>query len=281
MSAAWEQSALVLLGQALPVFALIMVRTIGVLQQAPIIGAKTVPAMVRAGLALALSLVYFWTLKSAPVVPHQLLAFVLAALVEFGTGYLFGMAAMILFYAFQAAGEMVATATGLSMMTTLNPSMHMQTTAVGNLFFYLSQTAFLAIGGELWFLSAYYQTFQLVPLGGFQLNLDVWNHAGNIVLDFFYIAIQLAMPAIVVMFLVDFGLGIINRAAPSVSNILQIVMNVKPTVGFVLMALMVPNVVSSIGQWSDRLLLETQALVLAQVQPTPAPTPAPSPSPGP
>lgn len=245
-----------------------MVRTAGMLQQAPIIGAKTIPGMVRAGLAIVLSLVYLWTLKTAPVVPLQLLPFVLECLLEFGLGYLFGMAAMLLFYAFQSAGELVAEATGLSMMTTLNPSLHTNTTALGNLYFYLAQAAYLAIGGELWFMSGYFQSFMLVPLGAFRLDGDVWAHASSLVLAFYFIVIQLAMPAIVVMFLVDFGLGIINRSSPSVTNILQLVQGIKPSVGFLLLALMVPNVVTSIAQWSDRFLKETQAIVVDQLHPS-------------
>jgi flagellar biosynthetic protein FliR len=275
----WRQEALAFLGQAAPAFGLILARTAGMLQQAPVLGSRTVPGMARAGLALTLTIVYWAGLSEAPVVPHTLLTFLLAVILEFFTGLLFGFAAMLMFYAFQAAGELVAQQTGLSMMTTLNPSLRTQTTAVGNLFFYLSQYAFLALGGYLWFLQGYYQTFQLFPLGGFWLTDHVWRALSAVVVSFFLITVQIAMPAVLVMFLVDFGLGIINRSSPAVSNILEIVQAVKPTVGFALLILMVPNTVGAVGQWADRSLREAQMVMIARPGPLPSLEPLAPPQP--
>ncbi|MBM3269961.1 MAG: flagellar biosynthetic protein FliR [Candidatus Sericytochromatia bacterium] len=258
----WRQAALAFLGQAAPSFGLILARTAGMLQQAPVLGSRTVPATARAGLTLMLSIIYWTTLETAPAVPDTIMLFSLALFLEFLTGLLFGFAAMLMFYGFQAAGELVAQQTGLSMMTTLNPSLRTQTTAVGNLFFYLSQFAFLAIGGYLWFLQGYYQTFELVPLGGFRLTQHVWLATSQVVVSFFLITVQIAMPAIMVMFLVDFGLGIINRSSPAVSNILEIVQAVKPTVGFMLLILMVPNTIGAVGQWADRFLRQAQSIMI-------------------
>ena len=263
-------AAMAFLGQAVPSFLLILARTVGMLQQAPVIGSRTIPGTARAGLAISLTAVYWSSLAEAPIVPMTLLPFILAVVVEVATGLLFGFAAMLMFYAFQAAGEMVAQQTGLSMMTTLNPSLRTQTTAIGNLFFYLSQTAFLAIGGYLWFLSGFFQTFELFPLGGFQATDAVWHQMAKLVVAFWLIVIQLAMPATIVMFLVDFGLGIINRSSPSVSNILEIVQAVKPTVGFLVVILMVPNTVGAVQSWASRILKDTQGLGI--IQPRPAPT---------
>jgi flagellar biosynthetic protein FliR len=275
----WRASALAFIGQAAPSFALILARTVGMLQQAPVLGSRTVPGMARAGLALMLTIVYWSSLPEAPKVPQTVGTFALAIVLEVLTGLLFGFAAMLMFYAFQAAGELVAQQTGLSMMTTLNPSLRTQTTAVGNLFFYLSQCAFLTLGGYLWFLQGYYQSFQFFPLGGFQLTVHVWRAMGDMVISFFMITVQIAMPALLVMFLVDFGLGIINRSSPAVSNILEIVQAVKPTVGFILLALMAPNTISAVGQWADKVLKQTQAVLLAEPRNLPTLNPLAPPQP--
>ncbi len=259
---AWRKEALDFIGQAAPSFLLIFARTAGMLQQAPVIGSRTVPGMARVGLGFTLSIVYWSSLPVAPNVPGTVLTFFLAIIVEFLTGLLFGFAAMLMFYAFQASGELVAQQTGLSMMTTLNPSLRTQTTAVGNLFFYLSQCAFLTLGGYLWFLQGFFQSFDLFPLGGFQLTSLVWSAMGQVVVSFWMVTVQIAMPALLVMFMVDFGLGIINRTSPSVSNILEIVQAVKPTVGFLLLLLMAPNVVGAVGQWGDRFLRQSQAVMI-------------------
>ncbi|MEB3298860.1 MAG: flagellar biosynthetic protein FliR [Candidatus Sericytochromatia bacterium] len=277
MTELWRTAALELLGQSAPVFLLMLARAIGMMGQAPILGAKSVPATGRAALALVLTFAYWSSLSRAPVVPTQMFSFLLALVIEAATGVLFGYAAMVMFQAFQAAGELVAQQTSLSMMTTLNPMLRTQTTAVGNLFFYLAQTALLVLGGHLWLIQGFYQTFDVVPLGGFQLTAEVWEQMGKLVINFFLITIQVAMPATMVMLMVDFGLGIINRSIPSIQNILEIVTAVKPSIGFTIIALMTPNVVSAVQQWGDKMLRESHATVLL-TQPTPQPTPLGGPS---
>ncbi|MBM3260337.1 MAG: flagellar biosynthetic protein FliR [Candidatus Sericytochromatia bacterium] len=277
MGEVWRTAALELLGQAMPVFLLMLARASGMMGQAPILGAKAVPATGRAALALVLTFAYWSSMPRAPEVPSQLLPFLLALVVEVATGVLFGYAAMVMFQAFQAAGELVAQQTSLSMMTTLNPMLRTQTTAVGNLFFYLAQTALLTLGGHLWLVQGFYQSFEVIPLGGFQLTAEVWEQMGKLVINFFLITIQVAMPATMVMLMVDFGLGILNRAIPTVQNILELVTAVKPSIGFAVIALMTPNVVASVKLWGDKMLRESHATVL-MTQPTPEPTPIGGPS---
>ncbi|MNU01159.1 flagellar biosynthesis protein FliR [compost metagenome] len=76
------------------------------------------------------------------------------------------------------------------------------------------------------------------------------------------------------MFLVDFALGVINRSAPSIQSILDLMQAVKPGVGLFIVALMVPNVVGAAHDLSDRMIRDVHGAISAELRkPVPPPPP--------
>lgn len=254
------------LGVSTPVFLLILGRCVGLTFQAPVFGSRVVPGMIRMGLAFALALVYFTTMDSAPVLPDNFLAFSLLLVSEVLWGMTLGFAAAIVHYAIQSAGDYVAQAVGLTMMSTMNPMLRTNTTATGQMFYYLGLAVFVMAGGHLFLLGAFFQSFELVPLGGFQMTAALWGQALNLTGSVLLITVQIAMPAVITMFLVDFALGVINRTAPSIQSILDLMQAVKPGVGLFIVSLMVPNVVSAAHDLSERMIRDVHAAISAEVR---------------
>jgi flagellar biosynthetic protein FliR len=254
------------LGVAAPVFLLIFARCVGMTLQAPVIGSRIVPGMVRVGLAFSLALVYFTTMSHAPALPNTFLGLALLLVSEVLWGMTLGFLASIVHYAIQSAGDYVAQAVGLTMMSTMNPMLRTNTTATGQMFYYLGLAVFVLAGGHLFLLGAFFQSFELVPLGGFQMTTALWGQVLNVTGSLLLICVQIAMPAVVVMFLVDFALGVINRSAPSVQNILDMVQAVKPGVGLFIVSLMVPNVVSAAHDLSERMIRDVHGAIAAELR---------------
>lgn len=258
------------LGVAAPTFLLIFARCIGMTFQAPVIGSRIVPGMIRVGLSFALALVYFTTMSHAPALPSIFLAYAILLVSEILWGMTIGFVASLVHYAIQSAGDYVAQAVGLTMMSTMNPLLRTNTTATGQMFYYLGLAVFVLAGGHLFLLGAFFQSFELVPLGGFTMTTALWGQMLNVTGALLLITIQIAMPAVVVMFLVDFALGVINRSAPSVQNILDMVQAVKPGVGIFVVSLMIPNVVSAAHTLSERMIRDVHATIAAELR-TPVP----------
>ncbi len=254
------------LGVAAPVFLLIFGRCIGMTLQAPVIGSRIVPGMIRVGLAFSLALVYFTTMSHAPALPSTFLGFALLLVSEVLWGMTLGFLASIVHFAIQSAGDYVAQAVGLTMMSTMNPMLRTNTTATGQMFYYLGLAVFVLAGGHLFLLGAFFQSFELVPLGGFHMTTALWGQVLNVTGSLLLICVQIAMPAVVVMFLVDFALGVINRSAPSVQNILDMVQAVKPGVGLFIVSLMVPNVVSAAHDLSERMIRDVHGAIAAELR---------------
>ncbi|HBN09066.1 MAG TPA: hypothetical protein DD435_10610 [Cyanobacteria bacterium UBA8530] len=268
----------------IPPFLLVFARTVALCTQAPIIGSRAIPNMVRIALAFWISLCYVSTWKAPPAVPTQILPFVILIINGVLIGVLFGFAATMMFYAIQGGGELIASQTSLSMMSTLNPLLKTNTSAVGQLFFWVAQLAFIMIGGHLVMIGAFIHTFELIPITGLMYFPGAFKELMSISAAMLLTTLQMCMPALLVMFLIDFGLGIINRAASQVSNILEMVMAIKPSIGFVVVILMIPNVQASITSLSDTMIKDTVRMIQAgqpkekggtiNVPPTPVASPS-------
>jgi flagellar biosynthetic protein FliR len=241
-------------GLVLPTFVLILARAIGLVTQAPILSNKNVPAPVRMALAVALSVIVITLLPQRAHMPDMILVFFIMALTEFMLGAIFGYAANFMFYAIQSAGELSGVQAGMSFASTMNPLLKTSVNPIGTLYYNLALVTFLLIGGHLWLIEGFVRSFSLVPLGGFVLTPAVAGQFITMSESFLVITIQLALPAIVVLFLTDVGLGYINKVAPQASNIIELVQAVKPVAGLVLVLLLFPNLMSVTHTLTDAMI---------------------------
>lgn len=249
------------LGLATPTFMLVLARTVGLQLQAPILGNRNLPGSVRMSLAVAISIIVMTQLSAYPTVPNAMLAFVILLLTEFMFGALFGFAASFLFHAFQSAGELSGVQAGMSFASTMNPLLKSNVNPFGTLYYNVALLLFLMIGGHLWMIGGFVQSFKLVPLTTFMLTPGVAEHFIQISGSFLAITIQLALPAIIVLFMTDLGVGYINKAAPQASNILELVQVVKPIAGLVVLMLIFPNIMSMTHELTENMIRDLDVLL--------------------
>lgn len=249
------------LGAVVPTFALVVARTMGLFLQAPILSNKNLPGTVKMSLIFGISIVVMAILPSYPDTPQVLLAFILIALTEFALGAMFGYSASFMFHAFQSAGELSGVQAGMSFASTMNPLLKSNVNPFGTLYYNVALIMFLLIGGHLWMIGGFVQSFKLVPMGEFLLTPAVGNYFLQISGSFLAITLQLALPAVIVLFLTDLGVGYISKAAPNASNILELVQAVKPIAGLLLMLLLLPNLMSITHEMTEQTIKELDTLL--------------------
>ena len=80
-------------------------------------------------------------------------------------------------------------------------------------------------------LSALVQSFKIlppgIPLSAIQISKGCW-YVVSLGSYIFYLGVQLASPVLLIVFLVDFGFGLLNKVAEQV-NVFQIGFQIKPT----------------------------------------------------
>lgn len=237
-----------------PVFVLVFARTMAMVNNAPFFGARTTPGQVRIAMALMFAASYL--IAQHPKVPPAPHTFVFAAQLcsEVFVGLLFAYATNIIMAAIQAAGEIIDVQMGLSMIMLLNPATRTQSTAMGRFFNQLSTMVFVSTGAHLLLLGAFYRSFDIIPLG-----MSRWHEAAlpttlvAITAKVFTVGVQLAMPIIVVIFVVDFALGIMNRVSPQI-NVLEMNNMIKPITGATIVMLLLPTLIHMISVLSDEMV---------------------------
>lgn len=245
----------------LPVFLLVLARTMGLFIQAPVLNNKNIPQPVKMSLIVAMSIVIMAVLPAYPAVPHYVMPFLLMALTEFMFGAIFGFAASFLFHAIQSAGELAGVQSGMSFASTMNPLLRSNVNPIGTLYYYVGITVFLLLGGHLWLIGGFAQSFKLVPMGTFVLTPALGEHFILLSGTFLALTIQLALPAVVALFLTDLGVGYISKAAPQASNIMELVQAVKPIAGLTLILLVLPNLMSVTHTETEKMIRELDQLL--------------------
>jgi type III secretion protein T len=194
----------------------------------PIFAPETVPALVRNAIFMGLAVV---TLAVQPVVAVQawsaamwLQIFLREAMLGLGFGMLLGA----VLWAFETAGQIVDTKVGATMAQVLDPMSGHQTSLSGALLSRLALFVFMAGGGFMMFVAVLVQSFAIWPLAtpGFSLPRDTLAIFEAAFASFAVLSLMLAAPCILVLYVVDLALGMVNRYAPQL-NLISVSMSVK------------------------------------------------------
>ncbi len=184
----------------------------------PLFNAQLVPGLLRFGMAGVLGLM------AAPLVQMQLAdmnlsnpgVWAVLLVKEAFIGFALGLLCAIPFWIFEAVGFLIDNQRGASISATLNPLTGNDSSPMGILFNQAFIVFFLVSGGFALLLGGLYDSFQVwrvvdwapqfraesVPLLLDQLNRLV------------RMAVLLAAPAMVAMFLAELGLALVSRFAP-------------------------------------------------------------------
>jgi flagellar biosynthetic protein FliR len=262
---------IVQLEKVAPVYFLVMVRTFGLSLQAPFFSSKQLPPQARATLIVMLSMMYMVTIqpKGPPVMPNSMIMYAVMMVQEVLIGVIFGFSASILVSAIQAAGELIDVQMGLSMVMLFNPQTKSQSSAMGRLFYNIQLMVFIISKAHLFLLAAFFTSFDMIPIGKVNFGSKlVINEFIMIAGKLFYFSIQLALPVLIVLFIIDFSLGITNKVSPQI-NVLELNFAMKPTTGMLVLLIICSSLVSLIGEYSKQMVLDGMAILQAMAKSIP------------
>jgi flagellar biosynthetic protein FliR len=214
----------------LPVLALVLFRVTGVVLVAPVLGSPNVPAPARIFLSILLSLVFFPIVRGQAA-PAELGPLALAAAGELGIGLLIGFAASLLFAAVQLGGHLIDQELGILQSNLLDPFSDAPVSVVGQFKLLLATVVYLLLNGHHLLISAVGDSFRAAPLAAAPAHA-----ADAMVVDLFRMAVQIAAPALVTLFLVTIALAFTARAVPEM-NLFALSFPVRLGVGLVVVAI--------------------------------------------
>jgi type III secretion protein T len=206
-----------------------MVRIGAALSIAPFFSRQFIVGTGRNVVIFAISLPLFYLiLPSLPSDEVAMLFLGFLLVKEAIIGMILGFTASFVFYAAEGVGFIVDVQRGSSMATIFDQMAGTQTSLMGSFLIQMMSVAFFSVGGFLFFLNLIYKTYQIWPVFAFfpSFGQGFGTFFMDSVGELMTIIFCLTAPILIVLFLAEFGLGMVNRFAPQL-NVFFLAMPVK------------------------------------------------------
>lgn len=227
---------------------LIMLRASGLVVSAPMLGSKTLPPTMLMGISFLLAICM------APMASHivgplpvSLVVLGFQAVQNLLFGLAIGYTARLMFAAVEIAGAITDLQMGFGFINLVDPFSQQQVSLVGAFYYQLSIVLYMMMNGHLLLIGALEKSLQVLPPDQIGIGGGVGPAIFPLIKVMLLLGLQLALPAIGVLLLVDVGFGLMARMAPQV-NIFIVGMPAKILMGLMTVSLLVPALALIVGQ---------------------------------
>lgn len=234
---------------------LVLVRIASMMVAAPFFNSKNIPRKVKVGLSFFLTLIAINVVDYTSVEYEGIVGYSTLVLQESITGLLIGIASGFCMYILSFSGHMIDMEIGFSMAMEFDPATNIQSTISSSLFSQLFLVLFVVSDMHYFLIDAIFDSYQMIPIGGANLQGDFLPIMVTYIVDYFVIGFRIVLPIFSCILVINVVLGILAKVAPQM-NMFVIGLQLKVFVGlfllFVLMGLM-PNVVDFLFQEMQKL----------------------------
>ncbi|HXW68089.1 MAG TPA: flagellar biosynthetic protein FliR [Dissulfurispiraceae bacterium] len=217
----------------IPVF----IRVAVILSFIPFIGAQQTPVMIRAGLALAFTLLLLPVVKVNTDNPAR------AIFEAFFVGVAMGLTARIILGAIDMAAQWISVEMGLTVAAVFNPLFQETLGPVSLLYTMLSMTLFFLFDVHYYFIEGIVRSFDITSIN----YNGVFSSVIKLNAFFFPLAFKIAAPVLVVQVLTNLAMGFLSKTIPQ-ANIFFVSMPLLIVLGLVFMILSMPVSIAVISK---------------------------------
>lgn len=227
--------------ELLPYFLLVFIRLTSFFLIAPLFSMKGVPNQFKLGIGFFLALV---SVTNLPMDNPILLdgTYVLMIIKEVGVGVALGFTAALMMYTVQVAGAFIDFQMGFAIANVIDPQTGAQVPIIGQFKYTLALLFLLVVDGHHLMLDGVMQSIRTFPVEMISFTVeseDIAHFITMLFLEMFMIALQIALPIVGALFLIDVALGILAKTVPQL-NIFVIGFPLKIFAGFLLLLISMP-----------------------------------------
>jgi flagellar biosynthetic protein FliR len=150
-----------------------------------------------------------------------------------------GFAMGIIFAGVRYAGELIGYDMGLSMATMFNPESNTSFPVLSEMLYFFLLMIFLLVNGHHFIIESLQASYNVIPIGKWTIGEAGINKLISMTGQLFVVAVKIAAPVIVSLFLVNVSLGILNKVMPQM-NIFSVIFSLKIGVGLVVLSATIP-----------------------------------------
>lgn len=207
-------------------------RVSGLMMTAPILGASSLPGMVRIVLMMALTLAILPAEPALPALTLLSWSSLLTLIRQLIIGMLMGMTLKLVFEAVSYGGELIANAMGLGFASVVDPQQGGNTPLVGQFHTVMISLLFLSMNGHLSLIGMLATSMRTLPPEHLSSTMEwqLLSYAGIV----FSGAVKVALTAMIALLVTNIGFGVISRAAPSM-NMFALGFPISITLGLVVL----------------------------------------------
>jgi flagellar biosynthetic protein FliR len=228
-----------------------------------------------------LALVIAPTVPAVPALDPMSYAGLLILVQELLIGLAMGFSMRLVFAAVEYAGELASSTMGFGFASFFDPSTQGRSAAISQFLSMVATMAFLAVNAHLVLLAALAESFVSLPISATPLSLAAPLELVRWGSRIFSAGLQLALPILGAVLIVNVALGILTRAAPQL-NIFGIGFPITLGVGLLTLSIALPylgtpivNLFNEGIEAGRRIPRVASERVPASVPPAPGPAPAP------
>lgn len=237
-------------------FGAVFARTGAFVMVAPVFGSRLVPLRYRLVVAAAVSVFLLTALPE----PEAVMLAPLQVFREVALGAALGFVLQTVFDALVVAGQLVSLGMGLGFANLVDHRHGASVPVVGQLYLLLATLAFLAMDGHVAMVSLLADSFRAMPAGAARMDAAsagaVVEWGGRMLSG----ALQVALPAVIAMTVVNVAFGVVSRAAPQL-NLFGVGFPLAIVLGFVALWLSLRSLAPVFGSLVEEAFAMAQSLL--------------------
>ena len=224
----------------------------------PFYSIESINVRFRIAISAVFTFLYLSYLEGVSIDPLTSVGF-LYILQEIAIGVILGFSLQLVSAAITVGGQAISNAMGLGMANMFDPNLG-NVPVISQFLIILSTLIFLLIDGHLVIIDLIFQSFEELPIGQPLLILPLLDSLLELTPLVFSGGLLLALPMMISLLLVNIGLGIITRSAPSL-NIIAVGFPAILLIGSILLIVALPGVLRLIQDfWIES--FETMTLMI-------------------
>ena len=184
---------------------------------APVSGAQFVPARVRLGISLLITVAVIPLLPQLPQLDPLSPLSILLIGQQVLIGVAIGFTMQLFFHVFVMGGQMMAMQMALGMASLVDPANGVSVTVVAQFFLMLVTVVFVATNGHLLMIEVLIESFKFMPVGFTGMSESGFIYMVQIGSWMFLSGFLLALPAVTALLVVNIAFGVMTRAAPQLN----------------------------------------------------------------